>query len=271
MSKFLRDTAIRFAHFVGGVGPRYRDRTSALAIVRFILVAGSIYAIAAALITSWSPWNRAYRSYFRTFGDVVFSQFWIWPHASVRFLDLNSPKLIDDIRSAAEPHSLPDAFGVPGRDPIKDTLLVLKNTSADHPGIGLLRTSSRPIGYWPTAFIVALTLTTPWVWRRRIWVFVWGLAAVHVFMAVRLSVFLLKGGFADSAKRFRLFECSEFWFGKLKSIDEILNDDPGTNFIAPLIIWFAVLLGLDLGRFVREKLAAGLKAQAPRRARRRDF
>ncbi len=253
-------------HFIWGADPMYRDRTSPIAILRLVMVAGGLYAIAACLVSYWSPWNRAYQYYFRSFGDVVFSQFWLRPHASVRFLNLDSPTLIGDIRSAALPHTLPAGFPVPEPDQVKDTLMVLKNTSLDHPGIGLLRTSSRPIGYWPTAMIVALALATPWEWKRRRWALVWGFALTHVFIAARLSIFLLKGGFADSSKRFRLFEWSEVWFAHLKRIDEVINDDPAINFIMPVVVWMVVLIGVDLWRSRRENAAV-----SPRRTRRRLF
>jgi len=263
---FSRNIASRIVHFIWGADPKYRDRASLVAILRLVMVAGGLYAIAVCLVTYWSPWNRAYQYFFRSFGDVVFSQFCLRPHASVRFLDLDSPTLIGDIRSAALPHTLPAGFPVPERDQIQDTLMVLKNTGLDHPGIGLLRTSSRPIGYWPTAIIVALALATPWEWKRRRWVLFWGFTLTHAFIAARLSIFLLKGGFADASKRFRLFEWSEFWFANLKRIDEVINDDPAINFIMPVVVWMVALIGIDLWRSWRDRAAA-----APRRTRRRRF
>jgi len=262
----LRNAALRVVRFIWGADPKYRDRTSLTAIMRLVLVAGGLYAIAACLVTYWSPWNRAYQYYFRSFGDVAFSQFLLRPHASVRFLDLDSPTLIDDIRSAALPHTFPDGFPVPERDQIQDTLMVLKNTGSDHPGIGLLRTSSRPIGYWPTTMIIALALATPWTWKRRRWVLLWGFVLVHAFLATRLSIFLLKGGFADASKRFRLFEWSEVAFANLKRIDEVINDDPAINFVIPFVVWMVVMIGAELWRSWRENAAA-----SPRRTRRRLY
>ncbi len=268
MNRRLPETAARVLRFIWGDDPQYRDRTSLKAILRLVIVAGGIYAIAACLSVYAPAWNRAYRYYFRAFGDVVFSQFWVYPQASVRFVDLSSPTLVADIRLASRPHILPDGFPVPAPDPVKDTLMVLKNTSGDHPGIGLLRTSSRPIGYWPTWVIVALALATPWTWKRRKWVLFWNLLLVHVFIAVRLSVFLMKGGFADASKSFRLFALNDTWFGWLKRFDEIINDDPAVHFIAPIFVWLIVMTGMNVTRGVRQRASSLASKTAPRKSRR---
>lgn len=232
------------------------------------MVAGGIYAIAAALIIYESTWNRACQRYFRTFGDVAFSQFWIWPTASVRFLDLNSKSLVEEIRSAALPYDLPEGFPIPARGSVKDTLMVLKNTSQENPGIGLLRTGSRLIAYWPTSVVIALSLATPWEWKRRIWVLFWSLFLIHFFIAIRLSIYLMKGGFADASKRFVLFNWSEYWFEKLKAVDEVINDDPAVNFVVPIIVWLIVLFGLNATRELLKDCLSMASSIIPRSSRR---
>ncbi len=254
MSQQPRSAASSVLAFLRGTDPKYRERRPA-AIIRLLVMVSFYYAIGAALIIYWPAWRSTYQSYFRGLGNAAFEQFLVWPKASVHFLDLNSPDLIKNIRVQAPPLTLPETFAVPHRDKMMDTLMLLKSVHPSRPGLGQLRTSSRPIGYWPKVTILAFALATPWVWRRRIWVLLWSMLLVHAFIVFRLSVFLLKGGFADPRKDYRLFDMSDWWFAKLHKIDDVINDDPTINFIAPVLIWLVVMIGLELWPAARQKIA----------------
>jgi len=252
--------------FLLGSDPQYRERTPA-AVVRLLVMVCVFYAIGAALFFYWPTGRIAYRSYFRAFGNAAFEQFLVWPNASIRFLDLNAPDIIKNIRAEAPPLTLPDSFPVPQRDKseVKDTLLLLKNIDPSHPGLGQLRTGSRLHGYWPTITVLALVLATPWKWKRKTWLLVWGLLLVHVFIVFRLSIYALQGGFAVPSKDFRLLNVGEFWFARLKRLDSVINDNPTMNFIAPILIWLVVVAVMELWPVAWQKIRTSL---VPARSRR---
>jgi len=255
--------------FLTGSDLRYRERTSPRAIIRIAILASSLFAVLASLYAYSPTWSKAYRWIFRNVGDVAFSQFWIWPRASIDFVDLDSPTLMEEIRSSGLPPNAP----VRGPDGVKHTLLLLKNSDERHRWIGQLRTSAKIIGYWPTAMVLSLAIVTPWPWKRKRWVILGCLVAVHAFIILRLTIFALKGGFAVPTKSLRLFTPSDFWGGLLKRLDEVVNDDPTFNFIAAFVIWIGVLVVMGVLRSRRETRALRVESrralQPPQRRRRR--
>ena len=197
------------------------------------------------LMVPWAGWDREYAALFRTGGNAVFSsRFWIWPEANVHFLDLHSPTLVDDLQAALPPElHLPPRFKPPGPVGVKDTLLVLQNQEMPM-SPGLLRTSSRMIGYSPTALFIALAMATPVALTRRVWVLLWGLLLVHVFIAFRLTLYVTSVGFAIASKKYHLFEPSEFWFGTLERATDVFMDNPTFCYVVAIVIWALVLVAL---------------------------
>jgi len=120
---------------------------------------------------------------------------------------------------------------------------------------GLLRTSSRIIGYTPTAVMFALALGTPVAWKRRGWVLVWGMFLVHVFILVRLTVLILNGGFADGAKRYALFRPGPFMTNVLDRVDVVLCDDPTFSYLVSGVLWVLVLIGFEIWTSFRARRA----------------
>lgn len=215
------------------------------------------------LLIPWPGWDAKYGSGFRAGSNLVFSRFWFWPQASARFLDLNSPNIQADALTAA--HPLVPKKGMPLEKPdgVKDTLVLLKNVDPLKPGLGQFRTSSRLIGYWPTAFTVALILATSMRWWRRLIAVFAGLALVNAFILARLTVMLLKAGFADAAHRCHLFEPSPFWKDSLHGLEEVVADNPTFNFVAPVFIWLAVVFVVHLfGRKRAAELTTAVGADA---------
>ncbi len=209
-------------------------------VVRFAIIVVVAYT---GLTLSWSTLDRAYASWFRSTGNIVFSQFWLWSEAKVQFVDLHA----DDMRAqvnAKLPGSLPTNFKLPKHDGVQDTLLMLrnKNTPAD---VGFLRTSSRILGYTPLAILIALVLATPTKWIRKLWMMLWGMLLVHLFIAVRISVILLQDGYAAD-KAYALFHPGPFMQDVFDRGKTILADNPTFSYLASVFLWLMVWIGLEI-------------------------
>lgn len=254
--------------FLRGSDPKYRERRPA-AIIRLLVMVSFYYAIGAAFINYWPAWRSEHQAYFRGFGNAAFEHFLLWPKASVHFLDLNSRDVVQNIRDKAPPLTLPDKFAVPHRDHVMDTLMLLKNVDPDRLGLGQFRTSSRLIGYWPIVTVLSLAFATPWVWRRRVWLVLWCVLAVHLFVAFRLAISLFQAGFADPKKTYRLVDISPWSFDMLKRFDEVLNDNVTFSFVGGVFVWLAVVILMELWPAAKQKIAGRLRASRTMRAGRR--
>lgn len=188
----------------------------------------------------------------RAGGDIVFGPLCFWSDGHVRFLDLHSSKLFKDLDDAT-PGKLPRSFQPPPAEQAKDTLMVLMNER--HQGtFGLLRTSSRLAGYWPTAWLIALIIAKPLPWQRKGWAFVWGLLLVHAFIALRLSLTLVNGGFGAPGKAYALFQLSPLWRDLLGRCEMVLLTDPTASFTVPTLIWALVAFRWSEWSSLRESL-----------------
>ena len=210
------------------------------AIARFAILSMAVYA----LLTWMFPLcEREYAAWFRGTGNVALARLWFWPEGSVRFLDLHSSDPIGDI-SAHLPGKLPRGFKPPEAEGVKDTLLLLQNRETPA-HFGLLRTSSRIMGFTPTAVLLSLALATPIRWRRRFWVLLWGLVLVHVFIVARLTVLVVNNGFAAD-KPYALFHPGRFAIDLLHRLDEVMTDNPTFSYLVPVFLWLVVWMGLEL-------------------------
>jgi hypothetical protein len=238
------------------------------AILRFAAILAATFAL---LMWPWPAWHRAYASYIRGVGDAAFSQFWFWPAGSVRFVDLRSPGVFEKM-DALVPVQLPEEYRTNDKfrpEGERDILLLLQNRNT--PGsFGILRTSSRGIAYWPTAALIALVLATPVVWRRKAWIFVWAVIGIHLFILVRLSVYVAANGFFDRTKKYCLYECGDFVFGMFRRFEIVLCDNPTVSFVVPVFIWLIVLFGMLLWSTWRERIASSTTPRGARRARRME-
>lgn len=236
------------------------------ALARFALFSAVFYTL---LMWPWAARDQAYAAAFRAAGDAVFSRFWFWPEGIASFLDLQSPTLRKDMEAVVGGR-LPASVTTPTpADIVQDTLVVLKNKNV--PGsVGFLRTSSRPIGYWPAAALVAVTLATPMHGRRKLAALVMGLFQVHLFIVLRISLFLLHGGFGQPDKKYRLVELSptlQSWIGRL---NEVFMENPSVSYIVPIFVWLftAFLIHTWCARSERRReKAEGLPAHSGRSAR----
>jgi len=206
-------------------------------IIRFAVFVVFFYSL---LMIPWPGLERGYAGIFRAGGDALFSRFWFWPSGNVRFLDLHSERLFEEL-DAATPGQLPKGVKLPEAEGVKDTLMVLMN-SAKPDNFGLLRTGSRYLAYEPLAAVLALSLATPIGWRR-IWVVVWGLFWVHIFIAVRVSL-ILAGEFFNPAKKYALALASPFWLKSLGQAEEVFSDNPTATLVVAMFIWLVAVVGL---------------------------
>ncbi|UCE60058.1 MAG: hypothetical protein JSU63_21770 [Phycisphaerales bacterium] len=217
-------------------------------ILRFSFFVLLFYTL---LMIPWPGLQSAYSGAFRTGGDVFFRRFWAWSDGRVRFLDLHSEFLMEDLKSVTlvDP---PPGFRLPPPTDVMDTLMVMSNRGVPGP-YGVLRTSSRPVGYWPTAWMLALILAKPMSWSRRGWALLWGLLLVHVFIVVRLSLTLANNGFG-AAKSYALFEMSPFWKDVLARAETVLLTDPTATFAIATFIWLLVSVKRSEWAWLREML-----------------
>jgi hypothetical protein len=185
----------------------------------------------AVLLGPWPGLEPGYAWGFRKFGNAVFYRFWVWSDGKVRFLDAANIR----------PQDLPPGVTPPKAEGERDTLMVLENRRVpiEIYSAGFLRTSSRLVGYWPTAVFLGWVLATPTSWRRRLWALFWGMLLVHAFIAFRLSLTLALGFSGD--KPHALFHPGPQALELLGKLVSITLDDPPVSFVVPTFIWFVLL------------------------------
>ncbi len=216
----------------------------------FVVAFLPLWGFASKAQTAYAPW-------FRGVGNACFaSQFWFWSDGRVVFLDNSSDTLVSDINRVI-PGELPEDFkklrALEKRGE-RDTLLVLLNRTV--PTVpGFTRTSSHMIGYAPTAVVIALALATPIAWRRRAWLLLVATVLVHGLIVLRLTVVILKNGFA-AEKRFALFHPSEFWWDVLSRADLVLADNPTIAYLSAVFPWILALLVVSLYPLIHARVFA---------------
>ncbi len=189
------------------------------AILRFAAILVVVFTL---LSVPWPGWRRTYAAYFRSYGDFLFAESSLLAPGKARFLELSSPTLFEDL-DAITPGTLPRRYKLPEPEDRKDTLAVLMNKDVPQT-FGVSATSSIPMGLWPTAMVAGLALATPIRWWRRLIVLAVGLVFAHAFVAVRLTLLLLKNGLADPAKRYHVFAPNERWHAILRGAGEVISD-----------------------------------------------
>jgi hypothetical protein len=175
--------------------------------IRFILLLTLYYAL---LIAPWPGLEDAYARAFRAVAQRVL--FWYGADGVIRF------------EAGAE------------QDETHDTGLVAQNKrTGAFVGMGI---DTRYEGYVPTVFLLSLTLASPVAWRRRGWALVWGMLAVHVFIALKLLVMVTYLFSLDHPAS--LFALSDFWDKVLAGLLQMIAPSPLTWLIVPLFIWILV-------------------------------
>ncbi len=102
--------------------------------------------------------------------------------------------------------------------------------------------SSKSQGYIPTAFIIALTLASPLVWRRRLIALAFNLVAVTAFVALRQLVFIASVIYHPDPVPKKMLDFA-YWV--------LVESFPGL-FMIPLAIWVLITFRRrDLERLLR--------------------
>jgi hypothetical protein len=174
--------------------------------LRFIFLFGM-------LVAPWPGWNDHYADFFRSFGQ--------------RFLNReNIPRLVSFSPSTGPTGGL-------------DTRLTLANRAQrDASGHGMLLTTSlatRSIGWIPTALTVALIMSTPIPWGRRVSALVLGLVLVHVFI-----LFCLQTWVWSNSSQISLMNLSTFWQRVADELNYAFLNQLGASFAVPVLIWILV-------------------------------
>lgn len=207
-------------------------------IIQFGVVFAVVYG---GLMYLRSPLSDAYAYLFRAGGNIAFSRYVFWGDGNVRFVDLRLKRA--QLFQEIDRHTygmLPATTPILNQKGAFDTLMLLKNRSKMK-DFGMLRTSSRMVGYTPTAVIFALFLATPTAWRRRLVGLLIGLLLVHGYIFIRLAIDLATGewGFG-SVKPYALFSLSEFWSGVLTRVSEVIAENPTVYLGVSVFLWLLV-------------------------------
>lgn len=110
---------------------------------------------------------------------------------------------------------------------------------------GNLRTSSRLVSYYPTAFSIVLAVAIPIAYRRRLVLGLISLVLVQAFVALRIYVWLVAELSANpmsaNPKAYAQFHPSKFWYARLDELADTIHFNPTVTFIAVVVIWAVVL------------------------------
>ncbi|MEK6644457.1 MAG: hypothetical protein AABZ08_11170 [Planctomycetota bacterium] len=129
-------------------------------VIGFFVRLAVLYAV---LIAAWPLMKSSYSAFHRTLGATCLSR--LGEHGTVTF----------------EPW--------PENDPVRDTMVVMVNTSVPDARIEKrMPISARYTGYFPTVVVISLILATPLPWPRRLRALGIGLLLVNLFIVAWLGV-----------------------------------------------------------------------------------
>lgn len=174
------------------------------------------------LMVPWPGLQNTYGRFYRAVGDVVFGSF--GPGGLVSF----------------EPRTAPH--------PLYDTEIVLQKLHS--PAVGRIPTTSRYMGFMPTAFVIALVLATPLPWARRWLALCWALLWVNLYVAARVALVLVDTYSGNDP--LALFKFSPFWKHTVFCATEVVCRSTAGWHLFPIFIWVMVCFRRDdLNRIVR--------------------
>ncbi len=120
----------------------------------------------------------------------------------------------------------------------KDVAARLENVGTRTAGI--MKMSSRLMGYLPTCFAISLVFATPVSLKRRTIALPWTLVLTSCF--VGLTVWLQLVNALSGADSLAVFTFGPFWKGVVVVLLKVLAMSPVTAYIAPVVIWVLVTL-----------------------------
>jgi hypothetical protein len=126
------------------------------------------------------------------------------------------------------------------RPDVERAMLEIQHRTA---GRAELRIDSGEVAYLPTALCIALILSTPVAWKRRIRALVVGFALVNVFIMFRLGVMAaFSVNLLNAAAR---GIPAGRWSKAVAAFAEFIGVGPGLSCIVAVLIWMVVLIGRD--------------------------
>jgi hypothetical protein len=177
------------------------------ALVGFFI---KLLIINAVLLLPWPAWRDLYATGFRAAANVLLGS--IGRDGIVRF----------------EPGEATDVN--------MDSRIVLQNRSTQ--AQSHVAFNCRFAGWLPTAMTAALVLATPLPWRRKLAALAAGLALVHLFIALRLWVYLAY--LFSAGDTLAVFAPGPFVRGLLGAISDGLFASLIGSFLGPILIWLVV-------------------------------
>ena len=181
--------------------PRLATRRIAGFVLGFALVYGL-------LVFAWPLVGGAYRGFYCGLGNALF----------------------DGGDAAARFHPLEEGEGL-------DVEIVLTKTTP--PVVrGRMRNDSRLVGYMPTVCLVAFVLASPIPWKRRRRALLLGLLLVHVFVALRMGIPIVREFSQENA--LQVYHLGGFRRWLLGVANRAFLSAPASFFVVPTFLWILV-------------------------------
>ena len=184
-------------------------------LCRFVIVFGL-------LIAPWPGWPEAYARCLQKSATTVYGSF-------------GSKGIVRFVRS-------------PDGDKRGDTIVYVANRDKldrRHDGPSVARTffDSRAMGYFPTAFLIALALATNLGWRRRLCALAWGLLWIHLFIALLLGLAIIT--LIGACPSLGVVDVPLFWWKFAWFIFALFSSRQAAPFAMAGLIWMVVTFRRD--------------------------
>ncbi len=188
----------------------------------FVLKCAAIYFTLVILL--FSGFGEGYSSYFRGFGNLLFSS--RWENVKISFVPKNSQQT-----TLAEGH--------------RATNISVRINNQDYhyenglPVLGELGVNSHLQGYLPTALLLSLFIATPINWKRRLKALGIGILTLHTFIAALLWVVIVGYTETNGIGIYRFGDTMKgiiVWIMQITLVNQI-----GISFMVPLLFWMGIV------------------------------
>ncbi len=192
------------------------------------LAIGFFVRVAALYVLAMAPWpglESAYGKAFVKCADYLANGVWGGGGSGI----FGSDALVRVYHQDPEEHGHRDL----------SMILVNRMRMADPDGGTHAQSTSRHLGYMPTAVLVSLVLATPLGWIRRAWSLLWGLLLINVFVVMRFGSVLLYKFHGEEPHC--VYNLGTFGTWLVETTFVLLAVVPATAYVVPLFIWMAVM------------------------------
>ena len=177
-------------------------------VVSFLCVCALVYAL---LMGLWLIWGAVYLKLYSASANLLFGS--VGSRAVVYFSP--SPDTGDEVKITFYDRQRVDRRGRP--------IPLMRIAHDVHYGV-----------YIYVAFMIALIVATPVPRRRRAWALLWGLLAIHAFMAIRLALLIVQ---LLSSKQIGLLELTRFWQYLLVLGAQVFVINILPSFVVVIVLW----------------------------------